>query len=133
MDEVHGGSGAEEVRHYFLKREGSESSFSVKGFKFSKSALLLELTGEPANPAFRYTWRDHFPIIASSQSDGKQSCVMDAGLHPCTASTRRGYRTAAFLFIWSQGPVVTKEVQHLPTQGGSLASQKCVLMACASL
>jgi hypothetical protein len=53
MEDVHGGSAAEEVRHYFLKREGSESSWSVKVFKFPTAALLLESTNDVASPSFR--------------------------------------------------------------------------------
>jgi hypothetical protein len=42
---VNGGGHAEEIRHYFLKREFSESSRSVKQFKFPKAALLLDQAG----------------------------------------------------------------------------------------
>jgi hypothetical protein len=51
-----GGTTPEEVRHYYLKREYSESSFSVKPFKFPLSALMLDDNADDVadNPLFRY-------------------------------------------------------------------------------
>lgn len=50
---VHGGVGAEELRHYYVKREFSEGSFSVNHFKFPLTALLLEQEGNIKTPSFR--------------------------------------------------------------------------------
>ena len=49
---VHGGDTEEEIIHYVIKREFSETSIHIKSLTFPTAALLLD--DESKHPMFRY-------------------------------------------------------------------------------
>lgn len=72
MEEVEGGSSPDEIRHYYLKREYSESSFSVKPFRFPLSALMMDDQPEDIIKASQFTYG-----LCKRWHALKERCAMD--------------------------------------------------------